>query len=161
MPGLFSTRPKWPQRKAQFETNGLASLAARDVTLSWQDSLALATTALTAHPEACDYGAVYRTYRSGSWGDTDTGVPYLDDSNAHLDKAHDLTDWDVTELAPDRYLVSAHDTEAWYGTELTRITDRSGPLTCWCPLHTKARHDFGPMILTEDVLAAHPRPTGH
>jgi len=61
---------------------------------------------------------------------------------AHLERARDLSSWTVTEVAQDRFTVEHHDLEAWYA-EITPPTE----------LQADARHDFGDMILTQEVLA--------
>ncbi|HMJ78912.1 MAG TPA: hypothetical protein VK507_23205 [Iamia sp.] len=66
---------------------------------------------------------------------------------AHLEKARDLSAWTITDLGHGRHLVEATDLEPWYAHGETD----GGTLE-------RARRDFGPMILTRDVLAAHPPP---
>lgn len=73
------------------------------------------------------------------------GVQVLTD--AHLAHAHDLSDWNLTDLGHGRHLVQASDLSAWY----ENLTPDPGTLT-------KARHDFGDMILTEETIAANPPP---
>jgi hypothetical protein len=63
----------------------------------------------------------------------------------HLANARDLSQWRVTELDHDRYLVEAADLAPWYATE------QPDPATV-----ESARNDFGPMILTKDVITANP-----
>jgi hypothetical protein len=65
----------------------------------------------------------------------------------HLAKARDLTGWAVSSLGHGRYLVEAHDLAPWYATPMPdpEVVER-------------ARRDFGDMILTQEVLAAHPVP---
>lgn len=65
----------------------------------------------------------------------------------HLTRAHDLSDWDITDLGHDRHLVTAADLTPWYSDTLPH------PDTV-----THARHDFGPLILTQDTIATHPAP---
>lgn len=56
-------------------------------------------------------------------------------TQAHLDKAHDLSDWVVREIAPDRFLVGARRLTPWFERPPASIE-----------LVGKARHDFGEMI---------------
>ena len=65
----------------------------------------------------------------------------------HLAHARDLSGWDVTDLGHGRHLVEAHDLAAWYATP---VPDPD--------VLERARHDFGGMILTRDVIAANPAP---
>jgi hypothetical protein len=65
----------------------------------------------------------------------------------HLDRARDLSEWAVTPLGHDRHLVEATDLDSWFAHE-TPDPD----------LLTKARHDFGAMILTEEIARANPPP---
>ncbi len=69
-------------------------------------------------------------------------------TNKHLEQAHDLTNWTIEEVAPDRFLVKARDPEPWFG----RIAPDAATVT-------KARADFGNMILNWDTIVANPGPT--
>ncbi len=80
------------------------------------------------------------------------GIQILTD--AHLDKARDLsTNWTVTSAAPGRWLVQAKDLVPWFD----KIDEKAA---LWQrpyldpDLLTQARHDFGDMILTPDIVAA-------
>ncbi len=73
------------------------------------------------------------------------GVQLL--TGKHLAHAHDLSDWNVEQVAFDRYLVSAKDLEPWYADVVAE------PATI-----EKARSDFGDMILTWDAILANPGP---
>jgi hypothetical protein len=64
-------------------------------------------------------------------------------TDAHLNAAHDLSGWTVTDLGQDRHLVMASDLEPWYGTTLP------DPATL-----TRARADWSGALLTEEVIAA-------
>ena len=66
-------------------------------------------------------------------------------TSAHLAKAHDLTAWTITEVAPDRHLVEAPDLAAWYAQP------HPDPTTL-----AKARADFGDMIITEKNIDQYP-----
>jgi hypothetical protein len=81
------------------------------------------------------------------------GIQVLTD--AHLERAHDLTDWDITPLANGRHLVAAKDVEGWFGTLAPRdwrVVGTVPPLPDNRDLVEKARADFGEMILTPDTL---------
>lgn len=67
--------------------------------------------------------------------------------DAHLEKAHDLGNWVITDLGHGRHLVEAPDLKAWYGS--------GGPDGT---IIEQARLDFGSMILTSDTLLAAPPP---
>jgi hypothetical protein len=56
-------------------------------------------------------------------------------TSAHLDRAHDLSNWNVEEIAADRYLVTARDLDPWFSTGL------ADPATV-----AAARADFGDML---------------
>jgi hypothetical protein len=84
-------------------------------------------------------------------------------TSAHLDQAHDLSGWDVEEVAADRWLVSARDLQPWYDLpdyQTWRSDLRAsgaGTAADWVPAHlASARRDFGDMILTAEIAAAHP-----
>jgi len=113
----------------------------------------------TTHKEATDPGE-FDTLRLGWGGTPDPWDQYVPDafgiqlvSSAHLDKAHDLTDWQVQQVAPDRHLITAADLSAWYDSPTCLdILTRAFPAP---ELREKARHDFGAMILTEEVRRAY------
>jgi hypothetical protein len=65
----------------------------------------------------------------------------------HLTRARDLSAWNIRELGHGRYLVEADDPAPWYSTPLPdqKVVDA-------------ARHDFGDMILTKELIAANPPP---
>jgi hypothetical protein len=63
----------------------------------------------------------------------------------HLDRAHDLSAWSVTEIAPDRFLVQATDLAPWWDT-----------LTPDPAVLARARVDFGDMIMTRAGIEADP-----
>ena len=69
-------------------------------------------------------------------------------TGAHLAHADDLSRWQVTEVADDRYLVRAADLTAWYGSVESPGSD----------VLAEARRDFGDMILTDAIAEAHPLP---
>lgn len=73
------------------------------------------------------------------------GIQILTDQ--HLALARDLSGWNIQELGHGRYLVEATDLTPWYSTPLP------GQDTL-----DQARHDFGDMILTKEIIAANPPP---
>lgn len=70
------------------------------------------------------------------------GVQLL--TNAHLDRAHDLSGWLLDEVAPGRWLVTHPDREAW-------LTPEPDP-----ELVAEATADFGAMVLTFETALANP-----
>jgi hypothetical protein len=83
------------------------------------------------------------------------GIQVLTD--AHLERANDLSGWKVERASDGRWLVSARELSPWYdiGTYYDwRLAMSKEP----DPDHlVAARSDFGEMILTQEVAAAHPR----
>lgn len=77
-------------------------------------------------------------------------------TKAHLDRANDLSAWDIDSLGNDRYLVQARELEPWFDREPTEIYGVPWPVPDPDVLD-RARRDFGAMILTHDVLQADPR----
>ena len=71
-------------------------------------------------------------------------------TGAHLAHATNLDRWQVTEVAPDRYLVEATDLNPWFAQ------DTPDPHVL-----QQARDDFGDMILTEDHERTTPGPYTH
>ena len=71
----------------------------------------------------------------GTLVDAVQGIQLL--TGTHLARAHDLSDWQVTQVTPDRYVVEARDLAPWFtGT----ATDPD--------VYAKAAHDFGAMLVT-------------
>lgn len=61
----------------------------------------------------------------------------------HLQRAHDLSDWTITSLGNDRHLVQHPDPEAWYAHDTPDLA-----------ILAAARHDFGDLIVTEEIYRA-------
>ena len=59
----------------------------------------------------------------------------------HVDKLDNLDTWNVSQVAPDRYLVEARDLEAWYAA------DEPAP-----EVLAAARRDFRDAILTPEII---------
>ncbi|NPC96742.1 hypothetical protein [Nocardioides sp. zg-DK7169] len=66
------------------------------------------------------------------------GVQLL--TGAHLDRARDLSNWVIDQIAPDRYLVTAPDLEPWFATG---VADPA--------VVAAARADFGDMLRWRDA----------
>lgn len=64
----------------------------------------------------------------------------------HLERAQDLTNWSVTEVGEDRYLVEARDLQPWFD-------GKPDPAVL-----EQARQDFGDMLITWDVVLEKPGP---
>ena len=64
-------------------------------------------------------------------------------TNDHLQQASDLTDWNTTRLDARHVLVEARDLFYWYGAHRAY-----SPLPHRSPEWTKAREDFGDMMLS-------------
>jgi hypothetical protein len=67
------------------------------------------------------------------------GIQVLTD--AHLAHAHNLSDWDITDLGSGRHLVKARDLTPWFAQ------DKPDPHTL-----AQARNDFGDLILNPTVV---------
>jgi hypothetical protein len=130
------------------------------------------TQQLTRHPDALDL-AIVRQERAGftSWSDLKSPPPpnvserevianrhlwdrFIPDAHgiqllteAHLARAGNLDGWDVERLTASRYLVQAKDLRPWFAEEETD----PGTLVA-------ARQDFHDMLLTPEVIEAHPHP---
>lgn len=68
-------------------------------------------------------------------------------TGAHLAAVRDLSGWHAREVAPDRFLVEARDTAAWFAGE------EPDPAVL-----AAARSDFGAAILTPETFATEPPP---
>lgn len=69
--------------------------------------------------------------------------------DAHLERAHDLSNWSITDLGDGRHLVEARDLEPWYAQPLPDPD-----------VLAAARNDFGGMVLAKDASTEmrEPRP---
>ena len=155
-------------------TQGGAIYQVMDDTASWRDRLDQVTRAMVAFPEHTDVAFVqYSNVRSISWDYLANGkplLPYVEEfhvrynshlysqyipdahglqllTDAHLERANDLSDWIVEPLAGGRHLVQARDLVPWYAQP------DPDPETL-----AKARADFGSMILTPEIIANNPPP---
>lgn len=140
--------------------------------LSWQNRVAQVRAALLRDPAALDLGFIrWRIGSVHSWSDLNgvrPRLPYVDEgevrnnrhlwnryvpdahaiqvlTRAHLDKATDLSDWQVSDLPGNRYLVQARDLDPWFTQD---VPDEK--------VLAQARQDFGAMILTHETIQSHP-----
>ena len=140
----------------------------------WRALLEAKRNDLLAAPEAADVGMIKSVgFQATSWSDADlrqshrtvllpidfrknrhlwdqyvidaAGINLL--TSQHLSHAHNLDDWTLEEVAPDRFLVSARDLEPWFGRG---VADQQ--------TIARARDDFGDMILGWDTILANPGP---
>jgi hypothetical protein len=74
---------------------------------------------------------------------------------AHLDLAHDLSSWTVEQVAADRWLVMTGDLGPWFDHAGDEDAQNVPP-----DVMESAVRDFGDMLLTAEVAAGHPLPTG-
>jgi hypothetical protein len=165
-------KPAIRSRIVTFAPDGQVCYQAGGDGRAWADDIDLVRNALLHMPEALDAGFVRRRSGfGGSWMDLH-GDPfrlkyvdhhlvennrhlwsrYLPDPNgvqvvtqAHLERAADLSSWEVRQLAGGRYLVQARDLRPWYEPE---VPDPE--------LIDAARVDFGDMILTREVIETDP-----
>lgn len=141
---------------------------------SWRERLAVQTGRLVSSADLIDVGMIKNAWElASSWDDVDVrdqhspvcdplqyrlsrhlwdeyvidaaGVNLL--TSRHVERAHDLREWDVKRVSEDRYLVSATDLEDWFRG-----------ITASAEVIASARSDFGDMILTADVMRSRPGP---
>jgi hypothetical protein len=143
-----------------------------DEGLGWKALVEQITQPLISHPDALDLAIVRpRPAWARSWRDIrlpplpprvnenqvganrhlwDRFVPDVHGiqllTEAHLARAGNLDAWDVQRLTPGRYLVQAKDLRPWFAGEETDPD-----------ILTAARQDFHNMLLTYEVIEAHPR----
>jgi hypothetical protein len=96
-------------------------------------------------PDLREYDIRYNRHLLSRYTPDAHGIQILTDQ--HLSRARDLSSWNIQEIGHGRYLVEAEDLTPWYSTSLPDqdVVDQ-------------ARHDFGDMILTKEVIAANPPP---
>lgn len=76
-------------------------------------------------------------------------------TSAHLELAHDLSSWTVEQVAEDRWLVATADLGPWFDHAGDEDAQNVPP-----DVMESAVRDFGDMLLTPEVAAAHPLPAG-
>jgi hypothetical protein len=73
-------------------------------------------------------------------------------TSAHLENAHDLSTWHPTEVARNRYLVTAPDLTAWFAAPDATTWARGGFPSG--DTLSRAQTDFGDLVLTDAVASA-------
>jgi hypothetical protein len=153
---------------------GEACYTVADDSVTWRTRLAKLTRAMVRFPDESDLAFVqYTNYLAVDWSDLAAGrphLPYVKDyhvrynrhlyteyvpdahgiqllTSAHLARAADLSEWVVEPIAADRFLVQAKDLEPWYAAIEPDVEVLS-----------KARADFGGMLLTPEIIADNPAP---
>jgi hypothetical protein len=137
----------------------------------WRQQLELLTEAITALPADTEQAYVRISHRDRSShnqlhtvqplagiGEADLRYNkhlldrYLPDAHgvqvvrtAHLDNAHDLSDWQISDLGHGRHLVRAADLAPWHGQPLPDPD-----------VLARARADFAGALLTRQLIADHP-----
>ena len=156
-------------RSINFDTRGFAGCLINNDTLSLTEQVEAVSDLFGWHPELMSHAFVRRFYSSANpqfLGDEFGTFPvspakwssprytHLIDrlvldahaiqllTTSHLERAHNLDAWTITPVAADRYLVAAPDLDAW-------LTGRTPDPD----LLAQARHDFGKMIATPELLA--------
>lgn len=74
-------------------------------------------------------------------------------TSAHMELAHDLSSWTVEHVAEDRWLVATSDLRPWFDHAGDDDAQNVPP-----DVMESAVRDFGHMLLTAEVAAAHPLP---
>lgn len=163
-----------PDRVRQVEFDRWGGVGYCDVHAS-RDQVSMAldlVPILTRDAAALDVGAICLVHWNGArWGLRRNGGLWMlnrhlwssrvHDANGiqllttdHLNNAHDLSGWDVSEVAPDRYLVQAKDLSPWYACDTPEeIWQERFPSD---EVLDQARSDLGEMILTHAIAAANP-----
>ncbi|HST48547.1 hypothetical protein [Jatrophihabitans sp.] len=156
-----------------FDVGGTSLFQDIGGTGGWQAQVDRLRAALTALPAEVDLGFIRMGIRASVGIDSMATVQplpgieeyhvrynthlldrYLPDAHgiqvlrtAHLDRARDLSGWEVTELGEGRFLVQAADLTPWYGAA------QPDP-----DVLARARADFASALLTEEVISANPPP---
>lgn len=152
--------------------NGQAAYQAGGDNTEWADDVGLVRHALLRAPESLDIGYVRRRNGFGTslmdLGGDPYKLKYIEEvhvrynrhlwaqyapdpngiqvlTKSHLDKATNLSNWDVTALPGDRYLVQARELRPWFAHD---VPDQE--------VIDAARTDFGAMLLTLEVIEADP-----
>lgn len=171
----YVARKPTRMRNLSLAANGEVALNDNDDNNRWEEHIPRLRDALLRDPAALDIGIIRGSTNgyASSWtsiDDSPVRLPYLRSqvawqSNrhmwsryvpdahaiqvltaAHLDKARDLTSWQVTRLPGERYLVEARDFAAWM--------DNGGEVAQ--DVLERARSDFGEMIITREAIDADP-----
>ncbi len=169
-------------RTAEIKPHGSVAIRVVDPTVGWTDRLALVKEILTWSAPRSDYGYVRHCSGIGGLDDDGKTWPHIDEAHvrynrplltsfvpdaygiqlltdAHLARAHDLSDWDITPLDGGRHLVMARDLESWYRPIDDRDENGQHSPALLLPdnpdLIAKARTDFGDMIITPSTIDTH------
>ena len=169
---MYAQQRPFRHRGAGFADQGTAVYQYSDPALEWQQRLAKVREVLTWTPPHTDIGLI-RYARTGSTRWMQATWPYVRESavryntpllamltpdahgiqlltDAHLERAHNLSGWTTTSLNGGRHLVESKDLDAWYCSP----EPEPGVLAA-------ARADFGEMIMTpENILANQVWPEG-
>lgn len=167
-------------RGVEFEREGRVACQDVDSTRSARDQLELLVECVRWQPAALDYA--FMAFAHGGLVNVWTGdyahydLPnglreshlrqhrallssYVPDvfggqvlTDAHLERAHDLGNWVVEEIAPGRHLVTAQDLDPWLATPPPHHQNAYRLSAPPADLIDKARADFGDMLLTQQVM---------
>jgi len=160
-------------RMASLAPGGETVMQALDENATWQDQISALRAAMTALPHYLEqafirpaavrsigwlhiatsqklnglreYDLRYNRHLLGDYVPDAHGIQVL--TTDHLRRARDLSSWRISSLGVSRHLVEAEELEPWYGVTLPELD-----------VVARARHDFGEMILTKEVIAANPPP---
>jgi hypothetical protein len=145
---LWDEESGWEERLTEVIRAIVALPAETDVALiQYTPPLSLAWSGIDAGPLRLlaveEYQVRYNKHLDRLFVPDVRGVQVLTD--AHLEKAADLTRWRVDDLGGGRHLVQAVDLAAWYAHPLPHPD-----------VLAQGREDFGAMILTPEAIEAHP-----
>lgn len=156
------------ERIAEFRPQGTARYRLVDPTADWAARLDRVREVLRWSPPNTDLGFIrHEVGPSSGWDCYHQPWPYVTEdkirynrpllasfvpdangiqllTDAHLERAHDLSRWEIHDLGAGRHLVQWPDLAAWYSTP------NPDPATL-----AQAREDFAGMILTPELVETH------
>jgi hypothetical protein len=157
------------QKMIGFWPHGKVAYHVVDPTTDWRAKIGELRQVLSWTPPHTDLVMLrHAPYATGTWSDPHISWPSVSEAqldynrpllaefvpdvsgiqlltDAHLRRANDLSDWKITALNGGRHIVEAQDLEPWYADPDPQHK-----------LLTKARADFGDMILTPQLIKANP-----
>lgn len=169
----FTTKPR-RMRSASFGNYGTAGMQIVDFATPWPDRVQDLIEGMRRLPDLIEQASLAHMGKgSPPWSNIGSAVPrpphvmayhfrtnpnlrrqFVPDAYAaqvltqdHLSRAHDLSDWAITDLGYGRSLLTAPDLESWFAS------GQPDPAVL-----AKARADFGDMILTDEVAEQAPGP---
>lgn len=161
-------RKPYRLRECRFQPTGQVSFLLEDPNVPWREKYEDLVSMLVWAPQRLDLAFIRYTRSTVFWSSpVSPDWPYIIESDfrynrpllaefvpdvngiqvlteAHLARANDLSNWSIKSLPGGRHLVASKDIEGWYTNHEPEAD-----------LLSRARSDFGEMILTKELAEEH------